>query len=182
AAIPEAGSASAAKATSSGVSQATTKVRFRRKLKRTGSIWAMSSGGRRSGAGGALIRCAEEREGALRDQVGGLVGDEVTAALDQLEAHVVGVALPAGEHLRTQGEVLGAVELQGGDGQAGVGVAAADDLGLLAQQERPVHLHPGVGAGGLGEVVGEDAQRLRVEGTGNLRGAAQHLPHEGALT
>ena len=53
--------------------------------------------------------------------------------------------------------------------------------GCSREQEPPVHLHPGVGPGGLGEVVGEGAQGLVVEGAANLGGAAQHLPHEGPL-
>ena len=38
---------------------------------------------------------------------GRLVGDEVAAAVDELDLHVVGVALVAGEHLRAQGGVVG---------------------------------------------------------------------------
>src|SRR5262249_16063665 len=75
---------------------------------------------------------AEEREGAVGDQVGGLVGDEVAAALDQFHPHVVGVALPAGEHLGTQGGVVGAVEVERRHGEALAHVTAAHHLRLLA--------------------------------------------------
>src|SRR6266849_3100992 len=97
------------------------------------SIWAMSSG------------LAEERERPFGDEVGHLVGDEVAAAGDELDLHVVGVVLVAGVELGTQGGVVGAEEESGGDGEAGVGVAAAEDRRRLVELEDAVHLDAGAG-------------------------------------
>ena len=56
---------------------------------------------------------SEELLGPFGDEVGALVGDEVAAAGDELDLHLVGVALVAVEQRRPQGEVVFAEEQQG---------------------------------------------------------------------
>ena len=105
----------------------------------------------------------KKAERAVGDQVGHLVGDEVAAAGDQLDLHVVGVVLAAGEELGTEGGVVGAEEEPGRDREAGVRVAAAQVLGLLLSWKTRYIWTQARARSGSARLSAKDAQGLTVE-------------------
>ena len=121
---------------------------------------------------------AKNSRARVGDEVGALVGDEVAAVGDELDPHVVGVTLVAGQHLRAQGPVVGSEHQSRRHHEALAGVATADDRQRLSQVEGPVHLHGGPGPRRLGEVAGEGVQRPLVPGLAPGRAADQDLGYE----